>query len=330
MKILQIGLGSMGKRRVRNALALGLKDIIGFDMREDRRKEAEAKYQVKTTDKLTDDIIAGRDVFIISTSPDKHNEYMWLAVNKNKPAFIEASVIIEGLAELAEAAEKKKVFLAPSCTMRFHVAIKTIKEIVLSGRYGKITNFVYHMGQYLPDWHPWEDIKDFYVSNKKTSAGREMVPFELTWLLDITGFPEEVSGYYGNTFDMGIDIDDTYAVNMKFKGYIGTLTVDVVSRFATRSLTLNLEHAQIRWNWEDRVVKLYEADSKRWVHYFEPEGQAAEGYNKNIVEEMYINELRSFTEAVKGTSTFPNTLEEDIRVLDILEKVEKTNKGFKL
>ena len=43
MKFLVIGLGSMGKRRVRNLLANGEKSIFGFDLREDRRKETEEK-----------------------------------------------------------------------------------------------------------------------------------------------------------------------------------------------------------------------------------------------------------------------------------------------
>ena len=40
MKFLVVGLGSMGKRRVRNLIALGFKDSVsGFDIREDRREE---------------------------------------------------------------------------------------------------------------------------------------------------------------------------------------------------------------------------------------------------------------------------------------------------
>ena len=48
MNFLIIGLGSMGKRRVRNLQALGYRNIIGFDMREDRRKEAKEKYGIQT------------------------------------------------------------------------------------------------------------------------------------------------------------------------------------------------------------------------------------------------------------------------------------------
>ncbi len=330
MRALQIGLGSMGKRRIRNLLSIGIEDIKGFDMREDRRKEAEDKYNISTTDELTSDLLSDRDIYVISTPPDKHLEYMKMAVKYGKPAFVEASVIKEGLQEIVETAAEKGTLIAPSCTFRFHPGVKMIKDIVLGGKYGKICNFTYIMGQYLPDWHPWENIKDFYVGKKETSASREMVPFELTWLLDVTGNPEEVFSFYGSTHNMGVDIDDTYNVNFRVKDFLGTLIVDVVSRFATRSLIMNLEKAQIRWNWEEKTIKLYDAESKSWEHFNLEEGHAEAGYNRNIAEEMYIDEMRAFVESAKGGKPFPNTLADDIDVLDILEKAEQTNKGLNI
>ena len=35
------------------------------------------------------------------------------------------------------------------------------------------------LGQYLPDWHPWESYKSFFVSNKKTNGCRELFAIEL-------------------------------------------------------------------------------------------------------------------------------------------------------
>ncbi len=330
MKALQIGLGSMGKRRIRNLLSLGITDITGFDKREDRRKEAEEKYNIKTTGEIGTELLSENDIYIISTPPDWHNEYMKYAVKFGKPAFVEASVIKKGLQEIVETAAENGTLIAPSCTFRFHPGVKMIKDIVLGGKYGKICNFTYIMGQYLPDWHPWENIKDFYVGKKETSASREMVPFELTWLLDVTGNPEEVFSFYGSTHNMGVDIDDTYNVNFRFKDFLGTLIVDVVSRFATRSLIMNLEKAQIRWNWEEKTIKLYDAESKSWEHFNLEEGHAEAGYNRNIAEEMYIDEMRAFVESAKGGNPFPNTLADDIDVLDILEKAEQTNKGLNI
>jgi predicted dehydrogenase len=330
MRILQLGLGSMGKRRIRNLTSLGFKEIVAFDFREDRRREAQDIYAIHTVDKINDSILSNSDIFIISTPPDRHLEYMEMAVKYGKPAFVEASVVKEGLPELAEAARKRKVLLAPSCTLRFHPSIKVIKELVASGTFGKVCNFIYHMGQYLPDWHPWEDIRDFYVSKRKTGAGREMVPFELTWIVEVFGFPQEVFGFCGKTLDLGVDIDDTYSVNLKFKNYFGNLLIDVVARWANRHLIVNLERGSIFWNWNDKTVKLYDANLNRWIYYQEPEGKAHEGYNPNIIEEMYLEEMNAFIKAVKGEDVFPNNLKDDIKILTILEVIEKSNQGMKI
>lgn len=322
MKALIVGLGSMGKRRIRCLKSLGHEDILAYDLREDRRAEAEKLYQVKTLGKLDSDILSKTDIIIISTPPNHHNQYIKLAIENKKPAFVEASVILEGLKELDTQARKQKVLIAPSCTLRFHPAVKDIKSIVAGGKYGKVTNFTYHSGQYLPDWHPWEMVKDFYVGNKETGGCREIVPFELTWLVDVVGFPNRISGVYGKTMDVGADIDDTYLISMSFGRAFGSMTVDVVSRYAIRSLILNMEQGQILWRWDDTVVKLYDAAGKRWIDYNYPQGQSVGGYNQNIDENMYIEELATFIKAANGESQWPNSLDEDIKVLELLVELE--------
>lgn len=322
MKFLIIGLGSMGKRRIRCLKNLGYDDIIGFDLREGRRKEAEEKYAIKTIDDIKHLNFSDINALIISTPPDKHNEYIRLAIEKKKPTFVEASVVLEGLEESNKLAKKEKVFIAPSCTMEFHPAIKDIRKIVKSGDFGKVTNFSYHSGQYLPDWHPWENIKDFYVSKKETGGSREIVPFELTWIVNVVGFPKKIIGFNGKTMDIGAEIDDTYVISMDFGNSYGNMTIDVVSRYATRSLILNMELGQIVWRWDENTVKLYDAINQRWIYFNYPVGQTVEGYNKNISDDMYIDEIQSFIENINGKGKFPNSLDEDIEILKLLHEVE--------
>ncbi len=324
MRFLVIGLGSMGKRRIRCLKKLRYENIIGFDPRKDRREEVVDKYGVKVINDLQRLDFDRVDVIIIATPPDSHNEYIRLAIKERKPAFVEASVVLKGLEELNMLAKKENIFIAPSCTMKFHRAIKDIKNIVKSGKYGKITNFSYHSGQYLPDWHPWENLKDFYVSKKETGAAREIVPFELTWIVDLIGFPKHIIGFYGKTMDIGVDIDDTYVILLKFDECYGSLIVDVVSRYAIRNLILNMEYGQIIWKWDERAVKLYDTFNERWIYYYYLQGQTVEGYNQNIIEDMYVDELKAFIDTIKGKSPFPNSLDEDIKVLKLLEQVEKS------
>lgn len=327
MKFLVIGLGSMGKRRVRCLQSLGYDNIIGFDPREDRRNEANLKYNILTIDSLDNISINTFDALIISTPPNVHTQYAKLAIDFGKPAFIEASVILEDVQEI-KTYNKNNTFIAPSCTLRFHPMIKDITSIIKGGKYGKVTNFSYHSGQYLPDWHPWEHVNDFYVSNRATGGGREIVPFELTWIVDTIGWPIEAKGLFEKTIDFGPNIEDTYAFVLKYNGMVGSVVVDVAARYATRSLVINMELGQIQWRWDEECFKLYEVATNRWIKYHQPEVLSAVGYNKNIGEGMYIDEIKSFINGFSTSSSYPNSIDDDIKILEILNKIEQSDGGF--
>lgn len=324
MKFLIIGLGSMGQRRIRCLERLGYDDIVGFDVDEEKAWQAKDEYDINIINRLDSADLSRVDAMVVSTPPDAHNEYIECAIEQEIPSFVEASVIREGLPELKERADESGVRIAPSCTMRFHPAVRDIKRIVEEGGFGHITTFSYHMGQYLPDWHPWQDVQDFYVSRPRTSGTREMIPFELTWLTDVVGLPHKVTSVAGRTANVGADIIDSYGVALEFDTAIGTMMIDVVARYAIRKLTLNLERAQIQWSWDDGDVRLYDVEEERWIEYQTPSGESEQGYNDNIIEEMYRDEIASFIADLNGEQEFPNTLADDIEILDLLHEIEDT------
>ena len=322
MKALVIGLGSMGRRRVRCLRELGVPAIVGFDTRADRRAGAAQEYGIAVRDTLDSADLGSFDVVVISTPPDQHHLAMGRAIAAGKPCFVEASVLREPLPALAAQAGAAGVLVAPSCTLRFHPAIREIKRIVQSGRYGRACNFSYHCGQYLPDWHPWEQVSDYYVSNPLTGGAREIVPFELTWIVDTFGWPQQVQGMKLRTTDVGAAIDDTYAALLGFDGCLGSLVVDVVARQAVRKLTLNLERASLAWDWDSSVIRIFEAEAGRTVEVALARSSAQAGYHPNIGEAMYVEELGAFLAAAAGQARFPHTLQDDIRVLSLLEAIE--------
>ena len=90
MKFLVIGLGSMGKRRVRNLIALEYKKIAGYDTRQDRIEFANDKYNIKTFSDFDQAIEKFKpEAFIISTPPDLHMKYAYYALKRGIHCFIE-------------------------------------------------------------------------------------------------------------------------------------------------------------------------------------------------------------------------------------------------
>lgn len=325
---LVIGLGSMGKRRVRCLMALGVprNNIFGMDTREDRCAETKEKYDINIVKSDSDVDFSEIEAIIVSLPPDKHFLGVEIALKNKKPVFVEASVIIEDVLKIKNN-NKDNIFIAPSGTFIFHPMIKKIKEIVKTGKYGKVCNFSYHSGQYLPDWHPWESVNDFYVSNRETGGAREIVPYELTWIVDIFGYPIAIKGYYRKTTDLGCDIEDSYVCSIDYGNMIGSLLVDVVGRNAARNLIINFEKAQLQWRWDTHKIEIYEADHKEWIYINQDQEIHESGYNENLGENMYIEEIEAFLKGINNRMDYPNTIEKDLAVLQLLNDIERSDKG---
>ena len=102
--------------------------------------------------------------------------------------------------------------------------IKTIVQNEFRGFYR------YHIGQYLPEWHPLENYKGFFVNNIRSNGCREIFAIELPWLIDAFGDVENVTSIHKKVSGLDIPYDDMYVVNILHKsGIIGNLTVDIVT-----------------------------------------------------------------------------------------------------
>jgi predicted dehydrogenase len=321
----------MGKRRIRCLRSLGIQSICGIDTREDRRAETNSLWRdVKCFESLDAALAQTHfDAWIISVPPAIHAKYMQAAVHRKIPFFVEASVVDEELAEIVAGVAKAGIVAAPSRTLCYHPAIQEIKKIVGSGELGKISNIVYHSGQYLPDWHLYESVGDYYVSEPATGGGREILPFELTWLTDIFGFPARVAGNFRRTITIaGAErIDDTYNCLLDYIEHLAVITVDVVSRHATRRLLINGSERQLQWNWDQPSVQIFDPATNAWDSRDYSAPPAAAGYNVNISEGMYVDEVRAFLDAVQGKSVYPSTLAMDHRVLKLLYQIEHSDRS---
>lgn len=327
MKILVIGLGSMGKRRIRNLRALGVSEIAGMDVREDRRAEAGTKYSVPTFASAEGALAQFKpSAVIISTPPNLHMDYAFLAVRHKLPCFVEASVVdAERILQLHEMTLREGPLVAPSCTMRYFPGPRKVKELVSENAIGKVVNFNYQTGQYLKDWHPWESIEEYYVSNRATGGCREIVPFELTWLNDIFGEPIPEACLRDRVSDLNVDIDDVYRFWLRYPGNVlASITVEVVSRpIATRELRVLGTAGQIVFSADENAVRTCNVDSPAWTRFELARGKAEAGYINP--EEPYIAEVRDFLAAIASgkPSDFPNSLLRDYKVLQTLNDLDQ-------
>ena len=320
----------MGKRRIRNLQALGLRELAGFDVREDRRREAADKYGIAVHADFAAAVDAAKpDALVISTSPEHHMTYAWTGFERGLSCFIEASVVdADRILELHRRTEGTAMLMAPSCTMRHYPGPRKVKDLVGSGAIGRPLNFNYQTGQYLSDWHPWEPVEDFYVSYRATGGGREIVPFELTWLNDIFGTPEPLACVKAKLTDTNADIDDIYHCLLRYPNQVlGNMTVEVISRpKATRELRILGTEGEIVFSADENCVRHASTSHPGWVRFDLGGGTVEAGYINP--EEPYIAEMRDFVDAVsrRDKRLYPNTLLDDYQVLQTLYRLEDLSK----
>ena len=107
------------------------------------------------------------------------------------------------------------------------------------------------------------------------------------------------------------------------KNILASITIEVLSRpTATRELQIIGTHGKVSYSSADEFVKYIKADEKEWNKVYLDNGTIEPGYVNP--EEPYINEMKDFLKAVskKDRSMFPNSLEKDVKILRLLNKIE--------
>ncbi len=328
MEILVVGLGSMGRRRIRNLLKLGLKNITGFDPRDDRRKESEKLYKIPTVSTINEGLEKNPKCMIISTPPDLHYKYALIAIKHDVHFFTEVNLSSVDVKKIISQLKKKSLVGLPSSTLLYHPLIKKLKSITKK-QIGKTLTVYHHFGHYLPNWHPWEDYRDFYVSKKKTGAAREIIPFELVWLTYLFSSVKSVYGSIHKVSNLKSDIDDLYQVIIEFSNGIQCmLVIDVISDPAFSETKIIGEKGVILCDHNEGSIKI--GKSSKWKKMLIQSGKVEKGYKGNTPSEsLYVDEMKNFLSSVKNNKKPNYTFEDELRILEVLDAIELSDKKSK-
>jgi predicted dehydrogenase len=325
MKVIVIGLGSMGKRRIR-LLQENFSEfsVIGVDQNIDRCKEVEHDFNIRTSG-LIQNILSGEkmDYAFICTAPLSHAKIISLCLENNINVFTELNLVADGYQENVFLAKTKSLILFMSSTFLYRGEINFIIEKTSQSR-DKLY-YTYHVGQYLPDWHPWEKTTDFFVGDKKTNGCRELFAIELPWLIKAFGKIQAVHVVKSNISSLLLGYPDIYIVTIEHEsGHLGQLCVDVVTRMPVRHLEVFGENLQIEWRGTPETLRIND-DKFNEMQVIKPaEGiNRLDGYREFIVENAYLAEMKEFFAVCNGKGSCKYTIEDDLYTLDIIDRIER-------
>lgn len=321
MKICVVGLGSMGKRRIRLLKQLYNKvTIVGIDTNADRARNVANEYKINCFCTLAD-IPKGFDCAFVCTSPRSHASIIKKCLEKDLHIFSEINLLCESYDENIELAKQRERVLFLSSTSLYKKEMQFINSKVKEN--GRPCAYQYHVGQYLPDWHPWDDLKDFFVSNKITNGCRELLSIELPWIYYTFGEIKAVHVLKTKLTNLKLDFPDTYFIQVEHENKnFGNLTIDVVSRQAVRKLEVFNEDIYIRWDGTPET--LYEKNIISGILSQVPAGTYIHktGYSEFVNEYAYIKEIEDFFNAINGKEPL-YSFEKDKKVIEIINEIEK-------
>lgn len=322
MKALIVGLGSMGKRRIR--LLKGIDpsiEIIGVDTWDERRSQVEEMGH-KTFVSIADAAAEKPDVAFVCTAPLSHYAILKELLTHKINSFTELNLVKDGYEELMALAKANNTVLFLSSTMLYRGEINFILDEVK--KYNKPVSYIYHIGQYLPDWHPWESYKNFFVGNKRTNGCREIFGIEMPWLIEAFGKVESVFSTADKVTELEIDFPDRFFITLTHEsGAKGVLCVDIVCPKAVRNLEVYGEGLHLFWEGNPKALYKFnnETKEKEFVNTYESFEHDSR-YSDNIVENAYVDEMQNFLNVVKGTEMPKYSFEKDLYTISVMDEIE--------
>ncbi|HEX7567092.1 MAG TPA: Gfo/Idh/MocA family oxidoreductase [Anaerolineaceae bacterium] len=322
MKFLIAGFGSIGRRHLRNLRALGETDILLYRSHKSTLDSEEIEDLVVETD-LEAAFSHRPDAVIISNPTALHMDVAIPAAKAGCTILLEKPIAanLERIDELEDALIQGCGKVLVGFQFRFHPSLQYIKRLLKSGGLGRPVAVRSHWGEYLPDWHPWEDYRKSYTARADLGGGVALTlshPLDyLRWLL---GEVESVWGFAGRLGDLELEVEDTAEIGLQFaSGAVASVHLDYLQRPAVHRLEIVCTEGTIDWNNATGAVRFYRASTDVWESFLAPVG-----FDRN---DLFLAELRNFMAIGRGLEDPRCTLRDGIEAVRIVQAFYQAAQG---
>ena len=316
MKFLIAGLGSIGRRHLRNLVSLGEKDILLYRTYQSTLPDEELDgFPVER--ELQAALDQSPDAVIVSNPTSLHLNVALPAAEAGCHILLEKPVshTMDGLDQLATAVGRSGGRVLVGFQFRFHPSLNQIARWISDGEIGRPLSVRAVYGEYLPRMHPWEDYRTSYSSRQDLGGGVVLTlchPLDyIRWLL---GEVDELWSFIGRVNDFELTVEDTAEIGLRFaSGVVGSVHLDFNRRPPGHHLEIVGTRGTIRWDQIDGIAHIYRAsidqDKTGW-HTFAP----PQGFERN---DMFLDEMRHFLSVVRGVEQPRCSLDDGRRALEM-------------
>lgn len=288
MKIILIGLGSIGLRHLRNVLNDG--HHVTVVSRSGSLPNEFSLLTVHTS--LSAALSSARfDAAIVCTPTSHHAASVRSLLQAKVPnIYIEKPVshTFHGLDNVVALSKTYTNNIAIGYDLHFDPGLQKVKQLLDEQLIGKVVSVNAQVGQYLPDWRPHEDYRQG-MSAKIEKGGGVMLDLvhEFDYLLWLIGDVKTLACQYTNSGALEIETEDAADVLLRFSnGATGTIHFDYLQQKLVRNCMITGFNGTIFWNLAESKVRWITKDKK------EDEFQYAR-FERN---ERFVQIMRSFLE----------------------------------
>ena len=334
MKFLIAGLGSIGRRHFRNLIALGEKDIILLRSHRATLPDDElAGYPVETD--LAEALKKHKPEAVIVANPTSlHMDSAIPAAQAGCHILLEKPVSnsLDRLDVLQKAAEKSGSRILVGFQFRYHPTLNKARELIQQGALGKVLTVHAHWGEYLPQWHPWEDYRQGYAARADLGGGVIVtLTHPLDYLRFLLGEVESLWSFNGHLSPLEMDVEDAAEIGLRFvSGAVGGVHLNYFQRPPVHRLEIVGTGGTLRWDNADGVLHHFKMPATFGTFSEEPPAPVVEavappeGFERN---QLFLAQTRHFVETASGESEPRCTLADGAQALRLALAAQESQKS---
>lgn len=301
MKIGVIGYGSIGKRHVTNLISSGIKEIILF-----RAKGKGNEFNLKEERYSSYFWDNNFDSVIVCSPPADHYKHLKTILNNDVNVLCEKPIVskIEQLVHIKELHKRYKGTASVVFNMRYHPAVKRLKELLINNTIGEIRNARFFVGQYLPDWKPGTDYATSYSAIRNKGGG---VVLDLLHEIDLAqyligGKVKNVFSIAGKYSKLNIETEDIAEIIYSTEeNILISIHLDYLFRGYKREIDIIGDEGSITCDLYNNYIKVF---NEKGAIVFD------ETFNNFERNHMYLELLNAYFKALRS-KTEPNPLFSD-------------------
>ncbi len=314
LKVLMVGMGGVGQRHARNLRTLLGPDVTLSAYRTrpaapviSERMQIESGADIASSHQLTeftdfDAALAEHpDVVVISNPTSLHISTALTAARAGCHLFLEKPIShnLQGVRELLEIVDEKNLVAFVGHQLRFHPLLLKLKQLLSEERIGRVIAVRAEFGEYLPNWHPYEDYRQSYAARRELGGGVILSQIhDFDYLMWLFGLPHRLLCVGGKLSDLEIDVEDTASTLMSCRYQGQTIPIhlhqDMCRKVSRRSCQVIGDKGEIIADIANGILEVVAADGQI---------QITSSFSTTERNQLFLDAMKHFLSCVESGAT---------------------------